>query len=103
MIQSSHFKTTCDMKTLFDLYNPGSRGKIISITWLGELCIASFMFCSSGRSGMVLTRHPLKDTFPILRKTRKPLKKQMSRWSRRGAKKEPEFALRKHRHVGWYW
>jgi len=52
---------------------------------------------------MGLTRHPLKDTFPIPRKTRKSLKKQMTRWNRRQAKKIPEFALRTHRHKGWYW
>ena len=47
--------------------------------------------------------YPLRDTFPIPRKTKKSLKKQMARWNRRQAKGNPEFSLRRSRHKGWYW
>jgi hypothetical protein len=52
---------------------------------------------------MGVSQYPLKDTFPIPRKTKKSLKKQMKRWLRRGAKKNPEYALGKHKYRGWYW
>ena len=44
-----------------------------------------------------------KDTFPIPHKTKKSLKRQMSRWLRRRAKTHPEQGLRTRRHRGWYW
>ena len=52
---------------------------------------------------MGTTLHPLKDTFPIPRKTKRSLKKQMTRWLRRLAKTHPEETPRTHRHKGWYW
>ena len=52
---------------------------------------------------MGTTLHPLKDTFPIPRKTKKSLKKQMARFLRRQAKRRPEQGLRTQRHKGWYW
>ena len=47
--------------------------------------------------------HPLRDALPISRKTKKSLKKQMTRFIRRQAKRHPEQGLRTHRHKGWYW
>jgi hypothetical protein len=47
--------------------------------------------------------HPLKDALRITRKTRKSLKKQMTRWLRRGAKSRPEETLRTRRHKGYWW
>jgi hypothetical protein len=44
-----------------------------------------------------------KDTFPIPRKTKKSLKRQMSRWLRRRAKTHPEQGFRTQPHRGWYW
>jgi hypothetical protein len=52
---------------------------------------------------MGTTLHPLKDTFPIPKKTKKSLKRQMARWRRRQARTNPEEILRSHRHKGWYW
>jgi hypothetical protein len=47
--------------------------------------------------------HPLKDCLPISLKTKRSLKKQMTRWLRRRRKTQPELALRTRRHKGWYW
>jgi hypothetical protein len=52
---------------------------------------------------MGTTRHPLKDTLRIPRKTKNSLKKQMKRWLRRRGKTHPEEGLRTQRHKGWYW
>jgi hypothetical protein len=52
---------------------------------------------------MGTTRHPLKDTLRIPRKTKNSLKKQMKRWLRRRGKTHPEDGLRTQRHKGWYW
>ncbi len=52
---------------------------------------------------MGTTLHPLKDCMPIPRKTKKSLKRQMTRWLRRGGKTHAEPGLRTRRHKGWYW
>ena len=44
-----------------------------------------------------------KDTWPVPRKARKWLKKQLARWNRRVAKRNPEDAPKKNRYRGWYW
>jgi len=46
---------------------------------------------------------PLRDTFPIPRKTKKSLKRQMARWLRRLSKKKADEVPRTRKHGGWYW
>jgi hypothetical protein len=44
-----------------------------------------------------------KDTFPVPPKAKRFFKRQLARKRRRGARRDPEDAVKKSRYDGWYW